>query len=149
MNQSSSRSHVSSNFPLVTGLQCSYIHIHHMLLQAIFTISMELLEYKVTIHTYIHTCSPVVSKTILCCFHTSIHCSQDSLNPAPHSESKNHNGSYIQAKLHLVDLAGSERAKKTGAVGARFKESVGINQVAMRPTSLADADADDDPMLLC
>ena len=32
------------------------------------------------------------------------------------------------AKLHLVDLAGSERAKKTGAVGARFKESVTINQ---------------------
>eukprot|EP01038_Epipyxis_sp_PR26KG_P003995 gene3995-5720_t len=38
------------------------------------------------------------------------------------------NGSYIQAKLHLVDLAGSERAKKTGAVGTRLKESVGINQ---------------------
>jgi hypothetical protein len=28
----------------------------------------------------------------------------------------------------LVDLAGSERAKKTGASGTRFKESVGINQ---------------------
>ena len=37
-------------------------------------------------------------------------------------------GSFIQAKLHLVDLAGSERAKKTGAVGGRLKESVGINQ---------------------
>lgn len=38
-------------------------------------------------------------------------------------------GSYVQAKLHLVDLAGSERAKRTGALGARLKESVGINQV--------------------
>lgn len=36
--------------------------------------------------------------------------------------------SFIHAKLHLVDLAGSERAKRTGAVGTRFKESVGINQ---------------------
>lgn len=32
------------------------------------------------------------------------------------------------AKFHLVDLAGSERAKRTGAVGIRFKESVRINQ---------------------
>jgi hypothetical protein len=38
-------------------------------------------------------------------------------------------GSFIHAKLHLVDLAGSERAKRTGASGTRFKESVGINQV--------------------
>lgn len=37
--------------------------------------------------------------------------------------------SYIHSKLHLVDLAGSERAKRTGAVGVRLKESVGINQV--------------------
>eukprot|EP00602_Paraphysomonas_sp_CaronLab_P010215 CAMPEP_0185018700 /NCGR_PEP_ID=MMETSP1103-20130426/1368_1 /TAXON_ID=36769 /ORGANISM="Paraphysomonas bandaiensis, Strain Caron Lab Isolate" /LENGTH=1198 /DNA_ID=CAMNT_0027548619 /DNA_START=161 /DNA_END=3757 /DNA_ORIENTATION=- len=36
--------------------------------------------------------------------------------------------SYIHSKLHLVDLAGSERAKRTGAVGVRLKESVGINQ---------------------
>ena len=35
---------------------------------------------------------------------------------------------YIAAKFHLVDLAGSERNKKTGARGARFKESVTINQ---------------------
>nr|AMS24213.1 kinesin 4-II protein [Marsilea vestita] len=33
----------------------------------------------------------------------------------------------ITAKFHLVDLAGSERAKRTGAVGARFKESITIN----------------------
>jgi hypothetical protein len=39
-------------------------------------------------------------------------------------------GSFIHAKLHLVDLAGSERAKRTGASGTRFKESVGINQVS-------------------
>ncbi|CAJ1352508.1 unnamed protein product [Effrenium voratum] len=34
---------------------------------------------------------------------------------------------YVTAKFHLVDLAGSERAKRTGAVGSRFKESVAIN----------------------
>eukprot|EP00930_Biecheleria_cincta_P046553 TRINITY_DN32108_c0_g1_i1.p1 TRINITY_DN32108_c0_g1~~TRINITY_DN32108_c0_g1_i1.p1 ORF type:complete len:1252 (-),score=305.27 TRINITY_DN32108_c0_g1_i1:70-3825(-) len=34
---------------------------------------------------------------------------------------------YTTAKFHLVDLAGSERAKRTGAVGSRFKESVSIN----------------------
>eukprot|EP00743_Colponemidia_sp_Colp-15_P008614 GILK01009374.1.p1 GENE.GILK01009374.1~~GILK01009374.1.p1 ORF type:complete len:1490 (-),score=407.64 GILK01009374.1:108-4577(-) len=34
---------------------------------------------------------------------------------------------YMSAKFHLVDLAGSERAKRTGAVGFRFKESVAIN----------------------
>jgi hypothetical protein len=37
-------------------------------------------------------------------------------------------GSSVTAKLHLVDLAGSERAKRTGAVGVRFKESVNINE---------------------
>ena len=40
-------------------------------------------------------------------------------------------GCYTQAKLHLVDLAGSERAKRTGALGTRLKESVGINQVGL------------------
>jgi len=30
-------------------------------------------------------------------------------------------GEYTKAKFHLVDLAGSERAKRTGAVGDRFK----------------------------
>ena len=34
---------------------------------------------------------------------------------------------FIISKFHLVDLAGSERAKKTGATGARLKESVTIN----------------------
>ncbi|OQS04510.1 kinesin, partial [Thraustotheca clavata] len=37
-------------------------------------------------------------------------------------------GDYTSAKFHLVDLAGSERAKRTGAVGGRFKESININQ---------------------
>ncbi|CAK4429455.1 unnamed protein product [Aphanomyces euteiches] len=37
-------------------------------------------------------------------------------------------GEFTHAKFHLVDLAGSERAKRTGAVGGRFKESVNINQ---------------------
>ncbi|GAB9468919.1 Kinesin family member 4 isoform 2 putati [Globisporangium polare] len=32
------------------------------------------------------------------------------------------------SKFHLVDLAGSERAKRTNAVGARFKEGVNINR---------------------
>jgi len=52
-------------------------------------------------------------------------------------------GSYVQAKLHLVDLAGSERAKRTGAVGARLKESVGINQVHIVPYLLLSIDLRD------
>lgn len=36
-------------------------------------------------------------------------------------------GSKWRAKMQLVDLAGSERIKKSGAVGARFKEAVNIN----------------------
>jgi hypothetical protein len=31
-------------------------------------------------------------------------------------------------QLRLVDLAGSERAKKTGAAGSRFRESISINR---------------------
>lgn len=50
-------------------------------------------------------------------------------------------GSLIQSKIHLVDLAGSERAKRTGAGGARLKESVGINQV--------DGQASDGMQQLC
>jgi len=38
------------------------------------------------------------------------------------------NGNIRKAKLHLVDLAGSERNKRTQAVGARFQESIQINQ---------------------
>ena len=34
----------------------------------------------------------------------------------------------VTSKFHLVDLAGSERNKKTGTAGARFKESITINQ---------------------
>lgn len=33
-----------------------------------------------------------------------------------------------KCKFHLVDLAGSERAKRTQAVGDRFKEGVNINK---------------------
>jgi hypothetical protein len=36
---------------------------------------------------------------------------------------------YRTAKLHLVDLAGSERVKRSGAAGARLRETVNINQV--------------------
>ncbi|KAI9203308.1 P-loop containing nucleoside triphosphate hydrolase protein [Polychytrium aggregatum] len=32
------------------------------------------------------------------------------------------------SKIHLVDLAGSERAKRTGAEGLRFKESIKVSQ---------------------
>lgn len=42
---------------------------------------------------------------------------------------------YIRAKFHLVDLAGSERAKRTGATGSRFKESVTINQGVLKKKS--------------
>ena len=38
---------------------------------------------------------------------------------------------YRSAKFHLVDLAGSERAKRSGAVGPRFKETININQVSL------------------
>lgn len=41
---------------------------------------------------------------------------------------RDENGSVTKSKFHLVDLAGSERAKRTGAIGQRFKESVNINQ---------------------
>lgn len=37
----------------------------------------------------------------------------------------------LASKLHMVDLAGSERTKRTGAVGIRLRESVGINQGLM------------------
>merc|ERR1719158_567578 len=40
---------------------------------------------------------------------------------------RNDQDGYKFAKFHLVDLAGSERAKRTGAVGERFKESININ----------------------
>merc|ERR1719253_1901461 len=37
-------------------------------------------------------------------------------------------GETLTAKIRFCDLAGSERAKKTGAVGERFREGVNINQ---------------------
>jgi len=37
----------------------------------------------------------------------------------------------LKSKFHLVDLAGSERAKRTGAQGVRFQESVHINRGLM------------------
>jgi hypothetical protein len=45
-------------------------------------------------------------------------------------ERQHHHHRYC-SKLHLVDLAGSERSKRTGAVGVRLRESVGINQGLM------------------
>ncbi|KAF0716843.1 Aste57867_2638 [Aphanomyces stellatus] len=51
--------------------------------------------------------------------------------------------STVVAKLHLVDLAGSERAKRTGAVGGRFKESVSINQGLLALGNVISALGDD------
>ena len=45
-----------------------------------------------------------------------------------HAEDESASTKFSSAKLHLVDLAGAERQKRTGATGARFKESVRINQ---------------------
>lgn len=82
---------------------------------AIFTISIEILEYASTTTTnIIHADDD-----------KAIHDDPSSIDDAATTSG----GSYIQAKLHLVDLAGSERAKRTGALGVRLKESVGINQV--------------------
>jgi hypothetical protein len=50
---------------------------------------------------------------------------------------------YVTAKFHLVDLAGSERAKRTGAVGARFKESVTINRGLLALGNVINALCDD------
>ncbi|RHZ30012.1 hypothetical protein DYB37_000485 [Aphanomyces astaci] len=54
-------------------------------------------------------------------------------------------GELTHAKFHLVDLAGSERAKRTGAVGGRFKvaESVNINQGLLALGNVISALGDD------
>ncbi|RKO96025.1 P-loop containing nucleoside triphosphate hydrolase protein, partial [Caulochytrium protostelioides] len=44
------------------------------------------------------------------------------ISPAPRTTTR------LRSKYHFVDLAGSERLKRTGAVGARKKESIAINQ---------------------
>lgn len=55
------------------------------------------------------------------------------------AEAKDHDMSYLCAKMLLVDLAGSERAKRTQATGVRLQEGIHINQGASRatPVSLA------------
>merc|ERR1712166_1604137 len=50
---------------------------------------------------------------------------------------------FSSAKLHLVDLAGAERQKRTGATGARFKESVRINQGLLALGNVISALGDD------
>eukprot|EP00762_Andalucia_godoyi_P008253 ANDGO_02988.mRNA.1 Kinesin-like protein KIN-4A len=47
--------------------------------------------------------------------------------PLPTSPAAFQEDEFFSSKFHLVDLAGSERNKRTGAQGARFKESVTIN----------------------
>lgn len=64
-------------------------------------------------------------------FTISIEACETTVAPDESGRNAGMGGKYIQSKLHLVDLAGSERAKKTGAVGLRLKESVGINQGLM------------------
>ena len=94
---------------------------------AIFTISIEILEYPgvqqhILHHTQEHKTDGVVDDDNACGdghVSTTADVADDAVG-----------GSCIQAKLHLVDLAGSERAKRTGALGVRLKESVGINQVS-------------------
>merc|ERR1719424_2080476 len=49
---------------------------------------------------------------------------------------------YKAAKFHLVDLAGSERAKRTGAIGTRFKESVSINSGLLALGNVISASGD-------
>ena len=82
---------------------------------AIFTISLELLEYQ--------------QEVSLSLSHEEKKDVDPEEDSTPRRNDKtNVDGRYIQSKLHLVDLAGSERAKRTGAEGLRLKESVGINQ---------------------
>jgi len=89
---------------------------------AIFTISIEILEYASTAATTTTTTNHMI--------HADDDKAIDNDDDDPSSvDAITNGGSYIQAKLHLVDLAGSERAKRTGALGVRLKESVGINQV--------------------
>ena len=91
---------------------------------AIFTISIEILEYASTAAT---TTTTTTTNHMI---HADDDKAIDNDDDDPSSvDAITNGGSYIQAKLHLVDLAGSERAKRTGALGVRLKESVGINQV--------------------
>ena len=55
---------------------------------------------------------------------------------------RRHKGAYSVAKFHLVDLAGSERNKRTGAAGARFKESININSGLLALGNVISALAD-------
>jgi hypothetical protein len=86
---------------------------------AIFTISIEILEYA----------STTTATTSTHMIHADDDKAIDNDDDPSSVDAITNGGSYIQAKLHLVDLAGSERAKRTGALGVRLKESVGINQV--------------------
>ena len=91
---------------------------------AIFTISIEILEYAST------AAASTTTTTTTHMIHSDDNKAIDNDDDDPSSvDAITNGGSYIQAKLHLVDLAGSERAKRTGALGVRLKESVGINQV--------------------
>jgi len=90
---------------------------------AIFTISMEILEYASSTNHRINANDK--DKAIIDNDISNVDVSR-ALEVDAEAVS---GGSFIQAKLHLVDLAGSERAKRTGALGVRLKESVGINQV--------------------
>ena len=97
---------------------------------AIFTISIEMLEYASTAAAASSSSSTNTTATTTHMIHADDDKAIDNDDDDPSSvDAITNGGSYIQAKLHLVDLAGSERAKRTGALGVRLKESVGINQV--------------------
>ena len=117
MNQSSSRSHVLLFSP--------FIHTDY------YNLCVHFIQGNIY---HLNGTSRIQSEESFCVqfssFETNLFFFQGELAPSL-ADAKSQNGSYIQAKLHLVDLAGSERAKKTGAVGARLKESVGINQVIL------------------
>lgn len=123
-----------------------------LLLQAIFSLSIEVLDYhhhKVGLDDSLTTpsdCPSPLPITLHYTFSVSLtrvydcyvvimngwymnETNQIGNGDTPKSGTGKGDGSYMQAKLHLVDLAGSERAKRTGALGTRLKESVGINQV--------------------
>merc|ERR1711865_438925 len=59
------------------------------------------------------------------------------------AEDESASSKFSSAKLHLVDLAGAERQKRTGATGARFKESVRINQGLLALGNVISALGDD------
>jgi len=68
---------------------------------------------------------------------------QRAVAPSEHSMEGEVDTEYIVSKFFFVDLAGSERVKKSGAVGQRFKESIGINKSLLALGNVISALGDD------